>query len=364
MAEMIHQLKTKADKLQGTMGRLAAKIPEPILRAGAKALGFNQKFSALDPQLQVLVAIRSRMGGTELVGKNHQKNRHVFRKEAASIVSKPTEVANVSDFVIDINSAKIAVRHYTPDIEDQTNNTEKKLPLLVFFHGGGFVIGDLDTHDEPCRLLCQHAQVQVLSVDYRLAPEHPAPTAVDDCLAALKWAYDHAAELNVDPTKIAVGGDSAGGNLSAVVSQLSKGTAYAPAAQLLIYPVVDLQNEYPSHAKYGEGLFLSQADMSNIKDAYISHSNLALSDPRVSPILGDLAGLAPALLITAEFDTLRDEGELYAIKMREAGSHCTAYRVNGQGHGIINFTPINHPAFKATVKIAHDFKALLDGHVA
>ena len=200
----------------------------------------------------------------------------------------------------------------------------------------------------------------MLSVAYRLAPEHPAPAASNDCLDALKWAHKNAAALGIDPTKIAVGGDSAGGNLSAVVSQLAAGKAYAPAAQLLIYPVIDLEGIYPSHREYGKGLFLDQTDMDNAKIAYVDGIKLKRSDPRVSPLFGKLAGLAPALLVTAELDALRNEGELYAIKLREAGTYCEAYRVEGQGHGFINMTTINRAAYEATVKIAQDFRALLD----
>lgn len=363
MTGIIEKLTAKAEKLQGAAARLTMKLPPFSQRALAKALGFDQKFASLDPHLQILIIARDHMGAGALIGQDPAKSRRHFRKEMASILNKPTAVANVTDWEIPTNLAKLPVRHYTPKLTNQAKKDGKKLPLLVFFHGGGFVVGDLDTHDEACRVLCQHAQVQVLSIAYRLAPEHPAPTAVDDCLEALKWAYAHAEDLNVDATKIAVGGDSAGGNLSAVVSQLAAGKPYAPAAQLLIYPVVDLENTYPSHAAYGKGLFLNQSDMDNAKLSYVGKSNLSFSDPRVSPLFGNLAGLPPALLVTAELDTLRDEGETYAVKLRDAGTHCIAHRVLGQGHGFINITPINRAALDATQKIAQDFRALLDGHL-
>ncbi len=361
MTGLIHNLTTRAEKLQGTVARLTMRLPPVSQRALAKALGFDPKHANLDSHLQMLIVARELMGGGDLIGTNPEKSRRHFRKEMASIVGKPTPVEAVTNWEIPVNLAKIAVRHYAPKRIGSAKTDGDKLPLLVFFHGGGFVVGDLDTHDEPCRLFCQHAQVQVLSVAYRLAPEHPAPTAVEDCLEALKWAYEHAADLNIDPTKIAVGGDSAGGNLAAVVSQLAVGKPYAPVAQLLIYPVVDLLNKFPTHATYGEGLFLDQSDMDNAKNAYVAHSQVTFSDPRVSPLLGKLAGLPPALLVTAELDALRDEGEMYAVKMREAGSHCIAHRIEGQGHGFINMTTINRAAFKSTRRIAHDFRALLDG---
>jgi acetyl esterase len=355
---IINKLKTRAEKIQGSAARLTMSIPPLGQHVLAKALGFDDQFTKLDSHLQILIAIRNRMGGGALIGSNPVKSRKHFRKGMASFIDQPTIVERVTNQEIPVRSGNIAVRRYIPRVFGQHN---KPLPLLVFFHGGGFVVGDLDTHDEACRLLCQHAQVQVLSVAYRLAPELPAPAASNDCLDALKWAHKNAAALCVDPTKIAVGGDSAGGNLSAVVSQLAAGKPYAPAAQLLMYPVVDLEGTYPSHHAYGKGLFLDQTDMDNAKLAYVGGSKLKLSDPRVSPLFGKLEGLAPALLVTAELDTLRDEGELYAVKLREAGTHCEAYRVEGQGHGFINMTSINRAAYDATVRIAHDFRALLDG---
>lgn len=361
MSGLINKLTARVEKLQGTAARLTMRLPAFSQRALAKALGFNDQFAQLDAHLQILITTRKLMGNDALIGPNTEKSRRHFRKEMASIISKPTPVEAVNNWDIPINLAKLAVRQYTPKLMGHHKNDGKKLPLLVFFHGGGFVVGDLDTHDEPCRLFCQHAQVQVLSIAYRLAPEYPAPTAIDDCLAALKWAYEHADDLNIDPSKIAVGGDSAGGNIAAVVSQLAVGKPYAPAAQLLIYPVVDFVNKYPSHAAYGKGLFLDQSDMDNAKSAYMASSQLTLSDPRVSPLLGNLAGLPPALLVTAELDTLRDEGEMYAVNMREAGSPCIAHRVLGQGHGFINITSINRAALQATQQMAHDFRALLDG---
>lgn len=361
LSSLLNTLTTRAEKLQGSVARLTMRLPSFSQRAIAKALGFNEKFANLDAHLQMLIVARDLIGGGPLIGSHPEKSRRHFHKEMVSIVGKPTLVAHVTDWEIPNNLSKLAVRHYAPNPLGYAKSESEKLPLLVFFHGGGFIVGDLDTHDEPCRLFCQNAQVQVLSVAYRLAPEHPAPTAAEDCLVALKWAYDHAIDLNVDPTKIAVGGDSAGGNLAAVVSQLTVGTPYAPAAQLLIYPVVDLLNTFPSHRTYGQGLFLDQSDMDNAKHGYLGNSSLTYADPRVSPLLGNLADLPPALLVTAELDTLRDEGEMYAVKMREAGSHCIAHRIEGQGHGFVNITTINRAALEATKRIAYDFRALLDG---
>lgn len=353
---------SRLDKLKGVALRLSMKLPAASHRAIAKSLGFNHaRYPALDPHIQVLLSIRKYMTAANEGPKPHPElSRYIFRRDMAAIAN-PIPVATVKDWEIPSRAGKLSVRHYMPILDDDIATLCEPLPLLVFFHGGSFIVGDIDTHDDPCRLLCQHGQMQVLSVSYRLMPDHPSPAAIEDCLDTLKWAYEHINELGADPTKIAVGGDSAGGNLAAVVSQLAVGTSYAPAAQLLIYPSLDLVNEYPSHHAFGEGLFLSRVDVEYAKELHLSGSLLPFTDPRVSPMFGDLTGLPPALIVTAAFDSLRDEGEMYAIKMRESGSHCTAYRVEGQGHGFVSMATINQAAFKATRRIAKDFRELLDG---
>lgn len=347
-------LKLKVSRLQGTAARAIARLPTSAQHTLARALGYRHSHPTLDAHLQVLLAVRQLQGSGQLLGKNAAKSRRHFRQDMASLVSTPTPVGHVRDFHINGPAGLMGVRHYSP--AGQTG----ALPLVVFYHGGGFVVGDLDTHDEPCRVLCAQGKMQVLSVDYRLAPEHKAPAAVDDCVAALRWAHNHAAELNVDPRKIGVAGDSAGGNLSAVVSQITAGSSHAPAAQLLIYPVVDLVDTYASHRTYSDGLFLSQADMDQAKASYVQQSGIPLGDARVSPLRGNLTGLAPALVITAGHDVLRDEGELYAKRLQEAGVHCVLERVTSQGHGFINITSVNPTAKIATAKMAKDFRQLLD----
>jgi acetyl esterase len=352
----IRSLIARAEKLQGTTVRATMRMPAFTQRRIAKRFGFNPAHAELDPHLQMLLVLRDLVGNPELLSGNADKSRRHFRRDMASLISKPTAVGSVKELSIPTRAGQQPARLYAPKLATAGN---APLPLLLFIHGGGFMIGDLDTIDEACRVLCQNAGVRVLSISYRLSPEHPAPAAVEDCLDALQWAHANAAKLGADPRKIVVGGDSAGGNLSAVLSQQSKGLPYAPAAQLLIYPVVDQLNDYPSHVKYGNGLFLNKTDMNQAKKFYVLSGNVSLKDPLVSPLFGDLTDLPPAILITAGLDALRDEGELYAVKLREAGSPCHAYRVEGQGHGFINITPINKAAFEHTVKIAHELKALL-----
>jgi acetyl esterase len=359
----LDHIKARLDKIKGAALRLSMRMPQKSQRAIARKLGFNhEKFSDLDPHVQMLLSVRKWLSAASQINPTPESSRIHFQKDMAAI-AYPTSVATVNNWKIPSRSGQLSVRHYTPIRHNSSEKQPELLPLLVFFHGGSFIVGDVDTHDDPCRLICQHGQMQVLSVNYRLMPESPSPAGIEDCFDTLKWAYEHVDILGADPTRIAVGGDSAGGNLAAVVSQLAVDTAYAPAAQLMIYPSLDLVNDYPSHHAFAQGLFLSRVDLEAGKRLHLSCSKLPFSDPRVSPILGNLVGLPPALLITAAFDSLRDEGESYAIKMREAGSHCIGYRVEGQGHGFVSMAVINRAAYDATVGIAKDFRQLLDGNL-
>lgn len=356
----LNQLTARLEKIKGAALRLSMRMPPASQRAIARSLGFDQtKYPDLDPHVQMLLSVRKWLSAGSDANPTPEASRINFRRDMAAI-AKPTPVATVKDWKIPSRSGQLTVRHYTPLRRDLNEENPKPLPILVYFHGGSFIVGDVDTHDDPCRLFCQHGQMQVLSVTYRLMPDHPSPAAIEDCLDTLKWVYEHVANLGADPTKIAVGGDSAGGNLAAVISQLAVGTDYAPAAQLMIYPSLDLVNDYPSYDDFGHGLFLSRVDVEYAKELHLSHSLLPFSDPRVSPMLGNFAGLPPALIVTAAFDSLRDEGEVYAIKMREAGLNCVAYRVEGQGHGFVSMATINLAALEATIGIAKDFRKLLD----
>jgi acetyl esterase len=215
-------------------------------------------------------------------------------------------------------------------------NDDTTLGLLVYFHGGGWVLGDLDSHDQVCRILANGSGHAVLSVGYRLAPEHPYPAAVDDAVAATRWAYGHAEQLGCRADRLAVGGDSAGGNLAAVVAQL----APIPLTfQLLIYPVTDCTQQQPSYEQNGEGYFLTRHGMSWFIDHYLSGNDGSPKDARVSPLFGAdhvLASSPPALVITAEFDPLRDEGDAYARRLAELGVPTSHVTFQGMFHGFFS----------------------------
>ena len=234
-------------------------------------------------------------------------------------------------------AAGLPARLYIPP--DETGAT------LVYYHGGGWVVGDLDSHDALCRHLATASGARVLSVDYRLAPEHPFPAPVDDALAAFRDAV----ALAPDPARVAVGGDSAGGHLAAVTAQLAAADGGPePAFQLLIYPVTDCDVKHPSRATFAEGFFLTRANMDYYEGCFLPPGT-DKRDPRVSPLhASDLAGLAPALVVTAGFDPLRDEGEAYAARLQDAGVPAILRRHAGFVHGFANVLGAGH-AWRAAV---------------
>jgi acetyl esterase len=232
--------------------------------------------------------------------------------------------------------------------------------LVVYYHGGGWVVGDLDTHDATCRHLAHDTTAAVLALDYRLAPEHRFPAAVDDAVAAFAWAVREAPALGADPACVGVAGDSAGGNLAAVVAQVTTRAGGArPVAQLLIYPVTDLSTKHPSYRLFSAGFFLTEADMDWYRGSYLPDESAA-RDPRASPLLAaDLSGLPPAIVLTAGFDVLRDEGEAYARRLRDAGVPVELRRNAGQIHGFANASSVSPTARAAMDEGARLFRAAL-----
>ena len=250
--------------------------------------------------------------------------------EAALGLVPGEPVARVEDRTIPGPGGDLPVRVYTPE-------GAGPFPALVYFHGGGFVYCSLDTHDGTCRSLSNAAGCVVVSVDYRLAPEHKFPAATEDCLAATRWVAEHGGAIDVDGRRIAVGGDSAGGNLAAVTSLLVRDRGAASLRfQLLVYPVADFSFDTPSYRENAEGYLLTEKMMRAFWNHYLTDGGAGES-PYASPLrAANLAGLPPALVITAEFDPLRDEGEAYAARLREAGVPVTATRYDGMIHGFFS----------------------------
>jgi acetyl esterase/lipase len=271
-----------------------------------------------------------------------------IRAGAAAAAAPKQPQPAVSDLAIPGPAGPIQARFYEP-----TGMGLEGRPLIVYFHGGGWTIGDLDTGDGVCRFLALEVPATVLSVDYRLAPEHPFPAAVEDALAAFRWAATDNTRLGVDPDRIAVAGDSAGGNLAAAVSLLARdGGGPSPAMQALIYPVTDAVGGQPSRDEFAAGFLLTKADMDWFERHYLP-PGIDHADPRVSMLRADdLSGLPPAYVTTAGFDPLRDEGEAYAARMQEAGVRVTLCRHPGLIHGFANLTAVSDTANAAMLELA------------
>lgn len=307
----------------------------------------------LDPHLAVLLAAQERLAAPA-EDRTPEQRRVEIGRSSRMAAGPLLRVGEVRDLTVRGGAGMVRARHYRPPGGGQGR------PLVVFFHGGGWVVGDLDTHEQPCRLIAKHADVHVLSVDYRLAPEHPFPAAPEDALAAYRWALEHAAELGADPARIGVAGDSAGGNLAAVVSQTAKDEGGpVPAAQLLIYPGADAAKAYPSKSLFGEGYFLTRATMDWYVETYAGATDRR--DPRLSPMhAADKAGLPPTVVTTGGFDPLRDEGEAYAAALRDAGVEVVLRRAPGLVHGYFSMGGINRASLEQTIGDIAVLRTLLD----
>ena len=307
----------------------------------------------LDPQIQAVLAAMASLNVPPLSQGSPAEARAGFRFMAVDMRQHVIPVKETQDIRIPTSAGDIAARIYRPEHDGP-------LPTIVFAHGGGFVIGDVETHDNQARSLCRGADAVVVSIDYRLAPEAPWPAAIHDAYDAVRWAADNIDELGGDPARLAIAGDSAGGNIAAVVAQLCRDNGPALAAQLLIYPAVDLDAEaaYPSRVENAEGYFLTADDMVWFREHYIGEAP-DHADPLISPLRGRLEGLPPAVVATAEFDPLRDEGNAYADALRAAGVRVEARCYDGMVHGFFDMGVLSEGAQAATDDAIATFRSLL-----
>jgi acetyl esterase len=311
---------------------------------------------AQDIQPLLRIASLARDESASAYGKlSPQQARARIRAGAAAAAGPKQALPAVHDLAIPGPGGMMPARFYEPPgpgIEDR--------PLIVYFHGGGWTIGDLDTCDSVCRFLAANVSAAVLSIEYRLAPEHPFPAAVEDAFAAYRWAAVDNTRLGVDPQRIAVAGDSAGGNLAAALSLLARDEpGPSPAMQALIYPVTDTVGGQRSRDEFAKGFLLAKADMDWFEHHYLP-PGVDHADPRVSVLRAEgLSGLPPAYVATAGFDPLRDEGEAYAVRMQEAGVQVTLRRHPGLIHGFANMTAISETARAAMLELAEAIRLRL-----
>ena len=351
-------VKDRALALGNRLGvKVIPRLPDTAKRllSGGKAVCIDG--NTLDPTLQMLLAARRATGVDGLiVGDDAHASRASLDSLSKDLDQRDVRVAAVTSVPIPGPAGVIPARHYRPP------NGGAPAPMVVYIHGGGWVLGGgLDSSDSACRLICRDAGVHVLAVDYRLAPEHRAPAAVDDAYAAYRWAREHAVALGADPRRVAVGGDSAGGNLAAVVTRLARDAGDPlPALQWLIYPVTELRGATRSRSLFSSGFLLTKHDLDWFEDCYLNGSGLDAGDPVVSPLrVGDLSGLSPALVVTAGFDVLRDEGDRYATRLREAGVAVDHRRMSSMIHGFINLNVLGGGVSRANAEMLSALRAHL-----
>jgi acetyl esterase len=320
--------------------RVALGLPEPVQRvlAGRRVVLDGQTL-AVDTQLMLRLERVVREPSAE----------DLPLPDGRRLLVQHTAIAGGHQRVGSVRDLEVAGRPgrlYVP------SDAASPGPLLVFFHGGGWVYGDLDSHDPPCRFLAERSGVRILAVDYRLAPEHPFPAAYDDAVAAYRWVVENAGSVDADVTRLGVGGDSAGGNLAAVTAVAAARDGLPLAFQLLVYPGTDGTRRTDSRDLFGTGFYLTEEYMDRSLDRYAPHPEQR-ADPRVSPLLGEVPdGLAPAYVATAGFDPLRDEGEAYARKLSDAGVEVELRRFPDQIHGFLNVVGAGRSARAASAEVA------------
>lgn len=311
----------------------------------------------LDPVIQALLDAQAAMNAPPMSQGSAEEARSQFRMLTVGLRQPQwvVPVGSVEDTTFSGPTRELAARIYRP--EGAPNET---MPTVLFIHGGGHVIGDLDTHDNQARTICRDTKAVVVSVEYRLAPEDPWPAGADDCLTATQWVFENVARFGGDPKAIGVAGDSAGGNLAAVTAVRARDAGLQFRAQLLIYPAVDFNADadYPSRLEFAEGYFLTLDDMVWFGLQYAGRG-APIEHPHLSPIHAELAGLPPAVVVTGEYDPLRDEGEAYAAALSKAGVSVELVRGPGMIHGFYDLGVISPTAASLVEQCNESFASLL-----
>ena len=317
----------------------------------------------VDPVIRTVLDAIEAMGAPPISDGPPERARAAFRQLTVG-VRQPEHVVpvgSVEDREIDGGDGPVRARVYVPEGGVPAGGC----PTVLFAHGGGFVIGDLDTHDNQARAICAGVGAVVVSIDYRLAPEHRWPAAADDALAAYHWLLDHVDELGGDRDRIGVAGDSAGGNLAAITSQEARDRGLPLAAQLLVYPGVDFADDWPSRDENATGYFLTMDDILWFVEHYTGMTEDTAQDherrhPRLSPLHAELGGVAPAVVVTAEYDPLRDEGDAYAAALADAGVAVDHLPSPGMIHGFFDMFAFSPGAKEAVDRAIEAFRARLE----
>lgn len=337
------------EQSQGAVARVVDHMPQMLQKTLVKAFSYSDQYPNLDPMIKCILLAQQKQGDIGWIGTDIKKSREQFEKKLKSICKTVTKVKRVDDVCLPLQSGTIFARHYHPA-------PQKRLPMVVYYHGGGFALGSVESYDEVCRLLAIHAQVQVFSIDYPLAPETKPDKLIQTCEDALAWVYQNRKNLKIPKNKIAVAGDSAGGNIATVVAQRSLGKHHAPHAQLLIYPVTDFKNKYPSYYTYQKGLILTGRDIEIFADLYAKRGEIELDNPIISPLYGQLKKVAPAFIVTVTHDVFHDEGVEYAHQLENSGVKVCFKNYIDQTHGFVNLTPISKKSKKYTIEIFQEFR--------
>ncbi len=336
--------------LEGPVFRALLRLP-PTSRRLLNGRLIERDGLRLDPDMQTVLRLEKLLDEPALPDLPLAEARAAMVRHAR-IVGGRQPIGDVVDRDVPGPGGRIPIRLYTP------RGLKGVAPALVFFHGGAWVYGGLESHDAMCRFLAEAAQVRVVAVAYRLAPEHRFPAAVDDALAAYDWVHRHAAQLEIDASRLAVGGDSAGGNLATNVARERRGRT-APVFQLLIYPSTRVKAPTDSMRLFEQGFYLSQAMMDLGVDSFVP-PGADRADPRLSPLLADdVTGMCPAYVATAGFDPLRDEGEAYADKLRAAGVPVELRRFDGLIHGFANMVGAGRSGPAAMHEVAGALRSAL-----
>lgn len=313
------------------------KVPSWAYLPLSARMPVNSDGERLSPEIAGVATAAEKFRAFDMYDPNPAVARRKIDVSSAALTPHFPPFAIEEDLVIDGPEGPIPATHYRFDDKPPRG-------LVVFYHGGGFVIGSRASHDGAVRNLAIDAGVDVLSVDYRLAPENPFPAAVDDAIAAWRFAVQKAPSWGIDASRIGVAGDSAGGNLATVVCQQTRGDEVVPRHQLLIYPATDFGTETASRQEFATGYFLTRAHITWFTEQYLPDESTH-SDARVSPLRADdVSGLPPAHVVVAGFDPLRDEGVAYADKLRSAGVPVTFERAGGMIHGFVNMTLVSPTA--------------------